>query len=78
MEKIMVPLHELPLGETARIVSLHTDGKDHRRLLDLGLVQGTLVESLQKSPWGDPTAYFVRGAVIALRREDAEKIKVSF
>jgi len=34
------------------------------------------VEALQKSPSGDPTAYFIRGAVIALRSEDAGKILV--
>ncbi len=45
-------------------------------MLDLGLVNGTPVEALQKSPSGDPTAYFIRGAVIALRSEDAGKILV--
>lgn len=45
-------------------------------MLDLGLVNGTNVESLHKSPSGDPVAYYIRGSVIALRNEDAGKIFV--
>ena len=44
--------------------------------MDLGLVSDTVVEALQKSPSGDPTAYHIRGAVIALRSEEASKIMV--
>ncbi|HZK28267.1 MAG TPA: FeoA family protein, partial [Thermoclostridium sp.] len=44
--------------------------------LDLGLVSNTAIEALQKSPSGDPTAYQIRGAVIALRKEDAFNILV--
>jgi len=47
-----------------------------RRMLDLGLICGTNVEALQKSPSGDPIAYAIRGAVIALRSEEASKILV--
>ena len=45
-------------------------------MLDLGIINNTNIEVLQKSPYGDPTAYFIRGAVIALRDEDAKKIIV--
>jgi ferrous iron transport protein A len=45
-------------------------------MLDLGLIQGTRVEALQKSPSGDPIAYEIRGAVIALRSEEASQILV--
>jgi hypothetical protein len=47
-------------------------------MLDLGLIQGTNVEALQRSPSGDPVAYYIRGAVIALRDEDANKILVQY
>ncbi len=47
-----------------------------RRMLDLGLIIDTVVEALLKSPAGDPVAYDIRGAVIALRSEDAGKIIV--
>ena len=72
-----IPLNSLPLGETGIVQKLLSTGTQRRRMLDLGLVSGTPVEALQKSPSGDPTAYFIRGAVIALRSEDAGKILVA-
>lgn len=47
-----------------------------RRLLDMGLIEGTRISCLQKSPAGDPVAYLIRGAVIALRSEDSSQILV--
>ena len=43
-------------------------------LLDIGLVNNTLVECLGRSPAGDPSAYLIRGAVIALRAQDCRQI----
>ena len=68
-----IPLNLLPIGETGIVQKLLSTGTQRRRM---GLVNGTPVEALQKSPSGDPTAYFIRGAVIALRSEDAGKILV--
>lgn len=75
MKKIM-PLHMLPLGSKARIKALISDGTVRRRMLDLGLILDTKIEALRKSPSGDPVAYEIRGAVIALRSEEAAKIMV--
>ena len=72
----LLSLNDLPIGSKGSVYSLQSSGIERRRLLDLGLVQGTIVEALQKSPSGDPIAYFIRGAVIALRDEDAKKITV--
>jgi ferrous iron transport protein A len=71
-----MPLNYLPLGGKARVKELTSDTTSRRRLLDLGLISDTEVEALQKSPSGDPTAYYIRGAVIALRSEDASGIMV--
>lgn len=40
----------------------------------MGFIPGTTVTCLQRSPLGDPTAYRIREAVIALREEDAGHI----
>ncbi len=69
-------LNNLPIGQKGIVADLLSNGTERRRMLDLGVVQGTTIEALQKSPSGDPIAYFIRGAVIALRDEDADKIKV--
>lgn len=76
MKEPLIPLHLIPCGKTARVKELNAAGNIRRRLLDLGLVNGTLVASLRRSPSGDPTAYEFRGAVIALRSEEASKIMV--
>jgi len=67
-------LDRLPVGRRARVASLRAP--DTRRLLDLGFVPGSVVAAVQESPWGDPVAYAVCGAVIALRRTDARQISV--
>ncbi len=76
MKNSYLSLNSLPIGTKGRVLSLATSGSDRRRMLDLGIVSGTTIEALQKSPSGDPIAYAIRGAVIALRDEDAEKITV--
>lgn len=63
-------------GEGAYVSRLNVGGALRRRLLDLGLVQGTWVECVGRSPVGDPAAYLIRGAVIALRAADSAKILV--
>lgn len=69
-------LDGLERGQTAKVQSLLATGSMRRRLQDIGLIEGTQVECLQKSPAGDPVAYLIRGAVIALRSEDSETVLV--
>ena len=76
--KLYQPLHLLPIGKKAVISRLLHTGDMRRRLLDLGFIPDTEIQCLYRSPLGDPTAYFVRGTVIALRQEDAEQIIVAF
>jgi len=72
----LISLHHLSLGSAGKVRQLTADGNTKRRMLDLGLICGTRVEALQKSPSGDPIAYEIRGAVIALRSEEAAQILV--
>jgi DtxR family Mn-dependent transcriptional regulator len=69
-------LCNLTPGHRAQVLSLSAAcrGPERRRLLDLGFVPGTVVEVDMVSPGGDPTAYRVRGTVIALRREQANLV----
>ena len=70
------PLCDMKTGTYARVVRLDTKGDLRRRFMDIGLVEGTPVECLRKSPAGDPKAYLRRGAVIAIRKEDAATVMV--
>lgn len=73
-----VPLSSLAPGESAEVVGIAPvcRGAQRRRLFDLGVVPGTVVASELTASGGDPTAYRIRGALIALRREQADLIHV--
>ncbi len=70
-------LDNLPLGTYGKVEVLNCKGAIRRRLLDLGIVKGTPIVPILKSPSGDPTAFIIRGSVIALRKEDANLIVVN-
>lgn len=72
-------LSGLKVGQSARILGLTPAcrGAERRRLLDLGFVPGTAVEVEMVSPGGDPTAYRLRGTVVALRRTQANLVRIA-
>lgn len=65
-------------GECGKITGIENTGNIRRRLMDIGFTKGTSVRCIGKSPLGDPTAFMVKGAVIALRAEDSSKILIEF
>jgi DtxR family Mn-dependent transcriptional regulator len=71
-------LNSLEIGETAQVVALSRKcrGAERRRFMDLGILPGTKVVAEMRSPSGDPTAYIIRDALIALRSEQASLIQV--
>lgn len=69
-------LNDIKPGEKARICCLTSPGSIRRRFLDIGLIENTTVECVGISPLGDPAAYLIRGAVIAIRKNDSRDILV--
>lgn len=69
-------LNNINIGERAVVSRLRTHGSMRRRFLDIGLVEGTEVECVGRSPSGDPAAYLIRGAVIAIRDDDSRDILI--
>lgn len=69
-------LYDILPGQRATVISLTATGSMRRRLLDIGLINSTQVECLGRSPGGDPSAFLIRGAVIAIRSEDCKNILV--
>lgn len=71
-------LATLQVGERAEVLRLSPAcrGQQRRRLMDLGIVPGTVISVEMRSPAGDPRAYNIRGATIALRKNQAELIHV--
>lgn len=70
-------LSALPLGESAFVTRIHAQPDMARRLTDLGLTPGVRVTCAAQSPAGDPRAYLIRGALIALRNADTDGIFIT-
>ena len=69
-------LNTLDTGQTAVIGESRHVGEMRRRLQDIGLIRGTPVVCVGRSPLGDPAAFRIRGAVIALRDRDTALIEI--
>jgi ferrous iron transport protein A len=76
MNEKYIPLDMLPIGCRGIVKELKGKDNHRRRMLDLGLIDETVVKALCQNPSGDPVAYQIRGAVIALRSEEASNIIV--
>jgi len=69
-------LDSLICGEKAKVKEIRTSGDMYRRFLDIGLIKGTEIECVLVGVGGDPKAFLIRGAVIAIRNDDSSLIYV--
>ena len=78
-DEVLETLARLEPGQQAMVVRLSPNcrGLERRRLMDHGILPGTIVKAQLRSPSGDPTAFQIRGALIALRAEQSSHIQVS-
>jgi DtxR family Mn-dependent transcriptional regulator len=77
-DEALETLVDVGAGEAVRVVGLASScqGTQRRRLLDLGVVRGTEITPELVAAAGDPVAYRIRGALIALRREQASWVGI--
>jgi ferrous iron transport protein A len=75
-DTVAMTLDQTRPDQKARVVELLSTGAERRRMLDLGILPGTLIENVMRSPLGDPIAFRIRGAVVALRRDQAKLVRV--
>ena len=69
-------LKQVPCGQTVTVKKLEGDGALKRRIMDMGVTKGTLVEVIKVAPLGDPIEVSVRGYALSVRKTDAERIIV--
>lgn len=69
-------LNLLERGRSATITKINSKDAERWRMFDLGILPGTRIENVMPSPLGDPIAYRVRNAVVALRTEQAQLIEI--
>lgn len=76
MKKKLIPLSSVPIGKKSIILKTTLLDSELRRMFDLGIIEGSYITPLYRSPFGNPTAYLIRGGVFALRDETAKNILV--
>ena len=76
MKRNTKSLDELKLNNVGIIERIDCEEEVKRRLLDMGLIKGTEIIPVLVSPSKDPRAFDIRGSLIAIRKEDAENIKI--
>ena len=74
--KKLLSLNHLELNKTGTVQEILCDTHSKRRFLDLGIIKGTLITPLYRSPFSDPTAYEINNTIITIREDDAKFIKV--
>lgn len=72
----MKRLNELKINEEGFVLKVDAADNIKRRLLDMGLVKGSKIKPVLISPGKDMVAYFIKGAVIAIRKDDTKDIMV--
>ena len=69
-------LKELRVGQSGRVVAVGGERALRRRLLDMGITPRTVITLKKRAPMGDPIELLLRGYILTLRLEDAERITV--
>lgn len=70
-------LSDLKRGQKAIVLDFHNDNKAlRRRLLDMGITRGVLIEIKKIAPLGDPIDISLRGYELCIRKEDMRSIDV--
>ena len=64
-------LNEFMIGEIGKVVKISATGKIKRRLFDMGVTPGALIELKKKAPLGDPIEVNLRGYELTLRKDEA-------
>jgi Fe2+ transport system protein FeoA len=70
-------LNRLGIGQCGTVLSIDGDRDLRRRLMEMGLCNGTKVEVVRRSPFGDPIELRLRGYCLSLRDEQARHVSVT-
>jgi ferrous iron transport protein A len=67
---------DLPMGTEARVTGIKGTGRTTRRLMEMGVIPGVVVQVVKAAPFGDPIEVRVRGYSLAMRKNEADAIEV--
>ena len=63
-------------GEKASIIKVSGKAYLKRRLLDMGVVPGSIIQMVRHAPLGDPLDIKIKGYHLSLRKSEAEHIEI--
>lgn len=72
----MKTLKDIPVGQNAKVLKIHGEGKVRRRIMDMGITKGTEIFVRKVAPLGDPIEITVRGYELSLRKDDADILEM--
>jgi len=72
----MKTLRDVKNGESAKVVRINGDGALRKRILDMGITKGCVIDVIKVAPLGDPIYITLRGYDLSIRKEDASSIEV--
>lgn len=72
----MKTLRNAKVGDTVTVVRLHGEGPVKRRIMDMGITKGVVIQIRKVAPLGDPMELNVRGYELSVRKADAEMIEI--
>lgn len=73
---IQMTLKDLPIGSSAKVISVGGEGANRQHILDMGIIPGIRLTLIKLAPMGDPMELKVHGYTMALRKADAEIINI--
>lgn len=69
-------LDQLQAGQSAVVRHIGGQGQVRRRLMDMGLTKGVVVEMIKAAPMGDPVEYRLRAYSLSLRKSEAAVVEI--
>lgn len=73
----MATLRDAKIGSTVTVKKLSGEGAVKRRIMDMGITNGTEIYVRKVAPLGDPIEVTVRGYELSLRKQDADMIETA-
>jgi DtxR family Mn-dependent transcriptional regulator len=71
-----VTLRDLQPGQKGRVVKIKARGERNKRIVEMGITRGVIIEVERVAPLGDPIGIKVKGYHLSLRKEEAEGIEM--
>ncbi len=69
-------LNELEPGKFGKVVKLNETGSLKYRMIDMGIIPGTVIFMRRTAPLGDPIQINLKGYELSIRKSDAKKIEI--